>query len=676
MADLGGIFNAGDYLNRGDPLTAFREAMAEHGLFPDEVCETRGFERFSTKNKPGEKNGYYSFQTSDNFGFGCFGDWARDLHVNWSSVNDGEMTVAERILFQQKSEQLATKREEERLESYKEARRRARRDLAGAMPVVSHKYLADKKVPSQPDFKANSLGELLIPVYDVFGEVMSYQRIAADGSKKFLPGGQVSGGMYFVKGDPNTICICEGVATGLSIQQATGFSVICAFNAGNLKTVSQSVRENHPHKIIICADNDVKTEGNPGVTKGKEAADAVNGSCVYPLFSNGEGTDFNDLATLRGKDQVRAQITAALNNGPVDINRSNIIDLEQCFSTEPPKRRWLINGLIPCGKVGAIIGAGGTGKSNFTMLLARVMASGWGLADFEAGDQHKVLIVNVEEDSDDIWRRLSAQKKHYPLKEGEIYYLRKNLLMFPGLGIVKPFMRLDGNNPVFTEWAGWLDRSIANTKPDCVILDTRSRLYGLDENNNDHAAQWIGMLENLVWKYGCTFLIIHHVSKAAIGSHSQGASRGASAFVDNCRFIISLAGMEEGIAKKYGLVGSEWKYFSMAASKSNYTKGYKPIWFEKQEEGVPVRVDLEAMKEERIGRFLLDWFAKVETCISRHDINRTELGMELRTLAKDHLGFGREELVLWVDRLVEEGKLITKKVDFDGKRPKKCLSLA
>ena len=130
MADLGGIFNAGDYLNRADPSAVFREAMAEHGLFPDEIVETNGFERFSTKNKPGEKNGYYSFQTSDNFGFGCFGDWSKDLHVNWSSVNDDEMSVAERILFQQKSEQLAKNEKKKSVRSYKEARRRAQRDLA------------------------------------------------------------------------------------------------------------------------------------------------------------------------------------------------------------------------------------------------------------------------------------------------------------------------------------------------------------------------------------------------------------------------------------------------------------------------------------------------------------------------------------------------------------------
>ena len=675
MADLGGIFRASDYLTRTDPHAVFREALSEHGLFPEQIVETKGFERFSTKNKPGEKNGYYSFQTSDTFGFGCFGDWSKDLHVNWSSVSDCEMSVSERVLFQKKSKQLAKQREEEKREKYKEAHIRAQRDLAAAMPVVSHKYLADKNVIIQPDFKANGSGELLIPVNDVDGEVMSYQRIAPDGSKKFLLGGQVSGGMYFIKGDPQTICICEGVATGLTIHQATGFSVSCAFNAGNLKIVAQSVREKHPHKIVICADNDVKTEGNPGLTKGKEAAQAVNGLCVYPVFSSGGGTDFNDLAAAQGKDEVRAQIAAVANGGPVDITRSNIIDLKECFSADPPKRRWLINGLIPAGKVGAIVGAGGTGKSNFTLLLARVMASGWTLADFETTGQHKVLIVNVEDDKDDIWRRLSAQQKQYPLKTGELYYLIQNCLIYPGVGIVKPFMRTEGNNPVFTEWAGWLDRSISNVKPDCVILDTRSRLYGLDENNNDHAAQWIGMIEGMVSKYGCTFLIIHHVSKMATGSHSQGASRGASAFVDNARFIISLAGMNESTSTKYGLVGSEWKFFSMTASKSNYAKGFKPIWFEKQDEGVPVRVDIEAMKEERIRRFLLAWFATLETCISRHDINRTDQGIEIRALAKENLGFGREELINWIDRLIEEGKLITKKVDFGGKRPKKCLSL-
>lgn len=677
MADLGMMFRVKDHLHAVDPYSQFRDAMASHGLYPDQIQENKNFYRFSTNNKKHNKNGYYYFETSGDIGFGCFGDWSRDLHVKWSSFNDQELPIADRLQLQKKVKVLAEKQEHERAEKYQKAQKQAEADLAAAKPVSSHKYLDKKNVTPQNDFKVNVSGELLIPVYDFNQVVTSYQRITKDGQKRFLYGGRVSGGMYSIAGSADDISICEGVATGLTINQATGYTVVCAFNVGNLMAVAKTIRENSNGKIIICADNDEKTSGNPGLTKGREVAKEIEALCVYPVFTTGEGTDFNDLAEALGIEEVREQIVQISSDGPVDISSANIVDIERYISEEPPKRSWLIDGLIPSGKVGAIVGAGGTGKSNFALLIARVMASGWELAGLTAKDQKKVMIINVEDEEDDIWRRLDAQKTHYPLKQGELYYLKKNLIIYPGVGIVRPFMKTEGSNPVITKWAAWLDRGIGNIKPDCVILDTRSRLYGLDENNNDHAAQWIGMLESFVRNYGCSFIVIHHVSKAAIGSHGQGASRGASAFVDNCRFIISLAGMEKSTAQNYGLVGSEWKYFSMTMSKSNYAEGFKPIWFEKHEEGVPVLVDLDVMRGNCIRDVIVKWFRTTEEQLTRRDATKGPEGKELREHVKEKIGLTRDDLAQWINRLLVEGKLTEEKVDFEGAgRPRKILSLS
>jgi hypothetical protein len=59
--------------------------------------------------------------------------------------------------------------------------------------------------------------------------------------------------------------------------------------------------------MYICADDDIKTKGNPGITKATEAAHAVEAKIIAPDFgaNRPDGvTDFNDMAALSGKDAV------------------------------------------------------------------------------------------------------------------------------------------------------------------------------------------------------------------------------------------------------------------------------------------------------------------------------------------------------------------------------------
>ncbi|MBH9659522.1 hypothetical protein JAO05_31125, partial [Burkholderia pseudomallei] len=68
-------------------------------------------------------------------------------------------------------------------------------------------------------------------------------------------------------------------------------------------------------RIVVCADDDHTTKGNPGVTKARAAAEAVAGIVAVPDFGPNRpaaGTDFNDLAAHLGPDAVAAAVRAAL----------------------------------------------------------------------------------------------------------------------------------------------------------------------------------------------------------------------------------------------------------------------------------------------------------------------------------------------------------------------------
>jgi len=159
----------------------------------------------------------------------------------------------------------------------------------------------------------------VIPVRE--GDVLhSLQFINGNGDKKFLLGGKVQG-CYYSIGNPDgaaALCISEGFSTSSTLREATGHPVAVAFNAGNLPVVAKIIREKFPKlPLIICGDDDRKTDGNPGLTKANEAALAVGGLVALPPFTDEElaadppPSDWNDYAVLHGLEAVGRVLTKA-----------------------------------------------------------------------------------------------------------------------------------------------------------------------------------------------------------------------------------------------------------------------------------------------------------------------------------------------------------------------------
>ena len=205
-----------------------------------------------------------------------------------------------------------------------EAERRAAYDAAASRckgmwdrfgGVTGTPYLEAKGVEAF-GLKQDGLN-LIIPVRNVDGEMRGFQAIAPDGQKAFARGVEKKGNFHLIGEDKDLsqgeILLCEGYATGASLHMATDMPVAVAFDAGNLRSVAEAIRERHPNAaIIICADNDHTRENNVGVEKAKEAAQAVGGIAVIPEFSREEKerglTDFNDLHRSRGLSAVREQV--------------------------------------------------------------------------------------------------------------------------------------------------------------------------------------------------------------------------------------------------------------------------------------------------------------------------------------------------------------------------------
>jgi len=228
--------------------------------------------------------------------FACFGVWG--LVDTQYVFPDGEQDPKAAEKARQEAERARQERQAERERQHALVARLCRREKPGLSPAdPGHAYLIAKGC--KPFGLLQDGDRLVAPMYCEAG-LVNFQYIDGDGTKRFRPGGRKKGAYHPVgapkPGEP--LLVCEGVATGLTLHEATGYAVACAMDCGNLMAVCRSLRARHPAvAIIVCADNDHRTSGNPGVTKGKEAATAVGGRCIWPEFpEDAVGTDFNDLA--------------------------------------------------------------------------------------------------------------------------------------------------------------------------------------------------------------------------------------------------------------------------------------------------------------------------------------------------------------------------------------------
>jgi putative DNA primase/helicase len=298
-----------------DPIEHFRLAIAAAGLEPPYNINANGaIHRFSTNGKRGDDSGWYMLHT-DGVAAGAFGCWRAGLQSNWCAKSDTAMTDAEREAHRQRIRAMQAKREADSLATQQLASQTAAALWQEAAPApAAHEYLTRKRIkPHGVKFDGH---RLLIPLRDTAGKLHSLQTIAPDGEKRFMPGGRVKGCYHSIGTPAGVLLVCEGYATGASIHDATGDAVAVAFNAGNLEAVALALRTKYPAlKIIVAADDDHLTDGNPGMTKATAAALAVCGLVAVPAFPAGrpdKATDFNDLHQLAGAQAVKACLDAAV----------------------------------------------------------------------------------------------------------------------------------------------------------------------------------------------------------------------------------------------------------------------------------------------------------------------------------------------------------------------------
>lgn len=389
----------------------------------------------------------------------------------------------------------------------------------------THPYLTKKQVGIHG---IGLLGDkLIIPTtaIDAKGEIVSCQTIGTElnskSNKKLLPGGRAKGCYFVIKGSDQTF-ICEGYATGATIHEVTGATVIVALFVWNIPNVAR----HFPGAVVAC-DNDIS-----GI--GIDAGRKTGLKSVYPEFkdtpelkSYGKATDFNDLYALEGAEAVKRHLLGIKTRFSC---RSFIDILESKKVTKP-----LIKGLLNEQESLMIIGPSGLGKSLLTTEIAMRAALPSNpdkpnllFEKFEIIKPLRSLFVQSENTIAATKTRMEDMIDGCP----DFFKLDEHATLFLGTdeGKDSDDIRVVGS---FTD-AAFRDEIIWHTKEhkrDIIIFDPLISYHGENENDNSAMRGTLDALTKIQDETGAAVILVHHVGKSGSGN-SVFAGRGASAIGD------------------------------------------------------------------------------------------------------------------------------------------------
>lgn len=466
-------------------LKAYMEKKGFHA--PEALSPDGKIHRFSTNGSSDDDAGWYVFYGDDN-AVAVFGDWRSDERHVWSA--GGPHVSEERV------RRVVEQRDKERKDEQKAAAEKARRLYSKGKDIpCDHPYLLRKKITPQGFAVLGDNNTIMLPMFDSSMEIQSLQFISDDGKKRFLKGGKVSGCFLLIGETPNTgdtIMLCEGYATGVSVHDATGNPTFVAFSAGNLKPVADMLGVVFPDTpTVVIADND---------TSGTGLAEASKTGCKVCLIPE-PGMDANDYVN-------------AGNDLAAFIERSCpkrwLVRADE-FLASPAPLAWLIKGWVQKEALVMVHGPSGSGKTFIVLdwlLHISTGQSAWFGNKVSKGD----VIYLCGEGHHGLHARIAAWvQEHQSEGTGNLLVSKSatDLDQAAGIALVK--------NQI---------QSCA-VKPDLICIDTLNRFLLGDENSAQDTKVFLDACSDLMRTYRCTVLIIHHTG---VSESAQGRGRGSSAW--------------------------------------------------------------------------------------------------------------------------------------------------
>jgi hypothetical protein len=215
----------------------------------------------------------------------------------------------------------------------------------------------------------------------------------------------------------------------------------------------------------------------------------------------------------------------------------------------PPPRHWLLANQFCRRFLSGLLAPGATGKTALRTLQALSLATRKDLCGQHVFRRCRVLMVSLEDDKDELKRRVAAASMYHDISPAEL----KGWLF---LAAPKGFKLAEVNNKGARQIGileKMLRRTIEQRKPDLVMLDPFIKLHALEENDNGAMDFVCDLLVQLAIEYDIAVDAPHHTKKGQLVAGDADSGRGASAARDAGRLIYTLTRMSEDEAKSFGI---------------------------------------------------------------------------------------------------------------------------
>jgi hypothetical protein len=252
-----------------------------------------------------------------------------------------------------------------------------------------------------------------------------------------------------------------------------------------------------------------------------------------------------------------------------------------------PRRQWLIPGMLLRRHLTVLVAPAGSGKSLLTLQLAMMGATAMHWGGWRPRWQLRTLVVNTEDDSDEMRRRLFAAAE---LMQCDMRELRQ-FIAFADQPESIIIAKADNKTKtvVRTPMVESLIRTIIENQFDLMIVDPFAETFEGDENSNSEL-KWAAVLwREIARRTNAAVMLVHHTRKYGAEAGSMDAARGGSALIGVARVVSTLFGMTEEEAKAFNIDPDERNsYLRYDDAKSNLSLvSYNARWFSKETVTLP-----------------------------------------------------------------------------------------
>lgn len=235
-----------------------------------------------------------------------------------------------------------------------------------------------------------------------------------------------------------------------------------------------------------------------------------------------------------------------------------------------PLRPWLY-GTVYCREIITVTaGPGGYGKSSLALVEAVAMASGRSLLGIQVTEPRRVWYVNLEDDRDELDRRIMAICLHFGITEEDLsgrLFIDSASECEGMIFVTETSEGVRVAEPVVSDVVAEME---ANSI-DLLTVDPFVSAHEVDENSNTRINIVKNTFAGIARRTSAAVGLVHHVRKGASagGSYSVEDSRGAKALVDGARVARVLNGMSVQEGESYG-VENPRTFFYMTTGKANF----------------------------------------------------------------------------------------------------------